>query len=1343
MESNKVIRINKVLRELNISLESAVQVLHSKNIYIETNPNSKISQNDYKMLSYYFENRAKAPQSVLDIEKEIGINLFKKLENGELENFYIYDNYYKLNVLSEITELNIRSGKMDNLEFIKKSNKIISLTISDCNLYNLEGVTSLTELIYLELNGNKMDGYSQIKELPKLSHLIISNEKLPELHFLTNKLKDLALIKCQISDIGQLKYLKNLSTLSLENNNITDIKPIQYLNKLKVLDLSNNKINNIHPLEGFTSFIRLNLSSNKLRDISALKNIEIVEDLFIGNNEIIDLTPLYYELRNNRINFINYYENPLQYPPISRGVLTEREILDWFENNLSYARNRILVNKQLRSKKLDLGNCGLTDLSLLPELFDGMSHLHELIISNYYAKFDPLQKHWRKETSDGLYPNNIIAIPENISRLKNLKILILGGDWKEGDNWNRWRIKSVAEVLTLKNLKILNLSNNQISSIDNIANLNKLEIFYANNNNIKKVEYLGKFPSLHELYLSNNEIIDVDFLKDLESVKSLDLHSNKIENISPLIQIIMNLNAEDSKWRINTVSLKDNNLDEAFVNLLRNYSQSERFLELENYFKRLKQGKSTIIKRIKLILLGNTRAGKTTLADLLSRGIKADGNSTHGVNFFNFKINDIIVKGYDFGGQDYYHNTHYSFFDEKAMYVVIWGNEQLNKFSIKDNDFLFPLNYWLGSLNKYAYDDLLTRFNEYLDLYIKPLPHSSVLLHNSKLSQNQAHKIRLSVEELNGDTTISSKNLKINIAQILKEIHGEEHHNFCIDEYPFFVFLLQNINTNKTWVNESDLIKFYGYIRDFLDFNFLSDGLKLNEFFTKKISELVKETQVLKIDSELEREFERNKDLVVIDLALVRTLKVEISGYPLSELDSLLASLHSILACYYFKIRTEIKDKLELRELKDIVIIDIEKFTDWIYQILDQRDFKTTHKNIEIRGNLKSEHFSSDKKGYFDRGDAVKWLDNQMAIDNLDYLLAFMLQNKLIFKMQKQQRYFAPNYLNDYQTKTETLFLNSFEIPLVKYVFSEYYHTSIFSEIINEYFDKLLLDDSEMQYVLWKNKVLLYELLGSNKLVYLCFDLTLDEFPYISISRFNNSVGEPFILEICTFIESFIKCYDYQKMILSQKGNYIPYELLESNLTNENLKKSNVFTFQNVVYKKSDFKMFLKNKEDYPMKKVFISYSHSDTAAMKELCKFLSGLERNGQIEKWTDLELQAGMVVKTDILSKLEEADIVILLISQNFISSDFIFNNELPAAMKKKLHGSGDVIPVYLSSCTIFDLKLELEIQEGDNKLLQMGDYYFTPQNEDNNLVPVEEWQFPAQAWNKVYQEIKKLIN
>ena len=81
MADNKVMRLNKVLRELNISLDRAVEFLNSKGIEIEARPTTKISGDIYKVLSDQFQTDANKKVA----SKEVGEEKRKEKEALRLE----------------------------------------------------------------------------------------------------------------------------------------------------------------------------------------------------------------------------------------------------------------------------------------------------------------------------------------------------------------------------------------------------------------------------------------------------------------------------------------------------------------------------------------------------------------------------------------------------------------------------------------------------------------------------------------------------------------------------------------------------------------------------------------------------------------------------------------------------------------------------------------------------------------------------------------------------------------------------------------------------------------------------------------------------------------------------------------------------------------------------------------------------------------------------------------------------------------------------------------------------------------------------------------------------------
>ncbi len=95
--------------------------------------------------------------------------------------------------------------------------------------------------------------------------------------------------------------------------------------------------------------------------------------------------------------------------------------------------------------------------------------------------------------------------------------------------------------------------------------------------------------------------------------------------------------------------------------------------------------------------------------------------------------------------------------------------------------------------------------------------------------------------------------------------------------------------------------------------------------------------------------------------------------------------------------------------------------------------------------------------------------------------------------------------------------------------------------------------------------------------------------------------------------------------------------------------------------------------------KLFYSYAHEDDVLRKELDKQLTILRRAGIIESWHDRNIDAGSDWQGAIDAHLESADVVLLLISPDFIASHYC-DYELTNAMKRRQRGESIVIPVIL---------------------------------------------------------------
>ena len=97
---------------------------------------------------------------------------------------------------------------------------------------------------------------------------------------------------------------------------------------------------------------------------------------------------------------------------------------------------------------------------------------------------------------------------------------------------------------------------------------------------------------------------------------------------------------------------------------------------------------------------------------------------------------------------------------------------------------------------------------------------------------------------------------------------------------------------------------------------------------------------------------------------------------------------------------------------------------------------------------------------------------------------------------------------------------------------------------------------------------------------------------------------------------------------------------------------------------------------------VFFSYAHKDEDLKDELVKHLSILKRSGVIRDWHDRQITAGTEWAGAIDEHLESARVILLLISSNFLASDYCYDLELKRALERHEAGEARVIPIILKA-------------------------------------------------------------
>jgi hypothetical protein len=139
---------------------------------------------------------------------------------------------------------------------------------------------------------------------------------------------------------------------------------------------------------------------------------------------------------------------------------------------------------------------------------------------------------------------------------------------------------------------------------------------------------------------------------------------------------------------------------------------------------------------------------------------------------------------------------------------------------------------------------------------------------------------------------------------------------------------------------------------------------------------------------------------------------------------------------------------------------------------------------------------------------------------------------------------------------------------------------------------------------------------------------------------------------------------------------------------------------------------------------VFFSYSHKDEELRDELATHLSMLKKQGLIQAWHDREITAGTEWANEIDENLDAADLILLLVSANFLASDYCYDIELKRAMERYELKEARLVPIILKPV--------------DWSGAPFGKLQALPKN----AKPVTTWQNRDEALLNVAQGIRRAV-
>ncbi|MEZ2301254.1 MAG: COR domain-containing protein [Microcoleus sp.] len=250
-------------------------------------------------------------------------------------------------------------------------------------------------------------------------------------------------------------------------------------------------------------------------------------------------------------------------------------------------------------------------------------------------------------------------LPQAISSLTNLRVLYLS------DN----QLTELPEIAFLTQLQQLSLSNNQLKELpQTIASLTQLQVLYLHNNQLTELpEAIGSLTQLQFLSLSNNQLRELpEAITSLTQLQTIDLSTNQVRELPDALAYLKHL--------FNTgLKIDKNPLN---PDLAAAYEQGTEALF---QYLRAKAEAQITLNEAKLILIGEGEVGKSCLLGALREDEWLESPlTTHGIEIKPVIVThpntgtEISLNGWDFGGQPVYRSTHQLFFSAPAVYLVVW-----------------------------------------------------------------------------------------------------------------------------------------------------------------------------------------------------------------------------------------------------------------------------------------------------------------------------------------------------------------------------------------------------------------------------------------------------------------------------------------------------------------------------------------------------------------------------------------------------------------------------------------------------------------------------------------------
>ena len=1102
-------------------------------------------------------------------------------------------------------------------------------------------------------------GIRTLIQLFELREIYCYKTAVSDLSFLT-QLKSLEIINCNetpVIDLSPLFDLPKIREIYCQNTAVSDLSSLTQLKSLEIVNFGETKVSDLSPLSDLTKLREIHCYKTAVSDISPLKQLSSLEIFNCGETHVSDLSSLsnLFELREiycyktavgnlsfliklSILEVIYCWETPISdLSPVMNLAGLKR--INFYKTAISELS---ALSKLTALEVVNFGEtsvvdiCPLTNLSKLKEVYFHKTAVTEL---SSLSQLDSLEiiYCWDTPVSDLSSLNSLFKLREincyktSVKELSALKLL----QSLEILDCGETSIEDLKPLIGLYRLEEIHFHNTKINDLSPLKNLTALKVVNCWETEVSDLSPLTGFTKLRKIDCDDTAVSDLSPLKHLSEVEVINCSETLVTDLSPLANL-----SKLREIRCRKTSICD--------------------------FPSLKR-----LNNLEIVCCSDTKVVDiTTLKDC---------PNLKEIDCARTLVNDLTG-------------------------ILNWLEKPDSKLNVEGCPLIIPPIEFANAGKK--------SIIEYFDQIKKqkqPLNQIKVIFLGDGAAGKTSLIKRLQNEEFDkneGQTRgikIHNKDYKIEgdkVSTRLWDFGGQEvmhaTHQFFLSQRCIYILLLNSRTDEKAeyWlkhassfggkspvlvvlnkidenpsfdVNRKALLDKYKQIHGFYRVSCkTSEGLK--EFNKALYDQLAQaETRLTPFPTTWASVKDRfgNMKENFVESNVFRGICNECGVDKKFSQDVLLQFLHDLGIVINFK---------ALRQF-DTQILDPAWLTNGVYRVINSK-LIAENKGLFYGDDFDRVINNSGESLIYDN-DSFDYSPNKQH-----YIVNVMQEFELCFPLDKE-RYIVPQLLpvqeSEYTFEGITLHF------IIK--FPEFLPESIFLRLMVKLHD-YILEDLQWRTGMVLSRPNIFDATARVRADREDREIRIDvcgEEPRRFLSFIRETLKE--------IITGFPKLVFSEMVPVPESDEFIPYQELVA-LEEANQKEHFIWKVNRCV-KVSDL---LDGVEESSMRdetlrtpvKAFISYSHEDKDGLKKLRSALSPLERINKLEIWDDQAIDGGMPWEKEIFGQLQEADIVLCLVSADFIKSDFCHERELEKALKSHNDGTQIVVPIQLRECFWDDLPI-----------------------------------------------------